>query len=144
MDEKAIQDFSDSLGQLILLWQRIRRDILMTENVTPADKRILYGLYRGGEMTKSELAKAIVLEHSSLTRSVIRLEKNGLLSRITSESDHRYVQLSLTEKGVSKTLSLRKQFLEKIKPTFPEIPQKKLEEITGFLKQINKKTGETL
>lgn len=108
------ENFIGHIGQIMLIWQRIYRDILTKENLTPTDKRILYGLSRHGQCTKTQLADAIFLEHASLSRSIIRLKNKGLINQITLKEDRRHTLISLTSKGRKLSIRLKKKFLKTI------------------------------
>ena len=64
---------------------------------------VLFALYDapGQRLRMNELASAIVLSRSGLTRLVDRLETEGLLARERSVSDRRGAFAVLTEKGVA-------------------------------------------
>jgi DNA-binding MarR family transcriptional regulator len=63
---------------------------------------VLFALYEAPDqrLRMNELASAIVLSRSGLTRLVDRLEAEGLLARERSVSDRRGAFAVLTEKGV--------------------------------------------
>ena len=63
---------------------------------------VLFALYDapGQRLRMNELASAIVLSRSGLTRLVDRLEAEGLLTRERSASDRRGAFAVLTEKGI--------------------------------------------
>ncbi|MGH2496007.1 MAG: MarR family winged helix-turn-helix transcriptional regulator [Ktedonobacteraceae bacterium] len=63
---------------------------------------VLFALYDapGQRLRMNELASAIVLSRSGLTRLVDRLEAEGLLNRERSASDRRGAFAVLTEKGI--------------------------------------------
>ncbi len=134
VNEKSIQTFVDTWGQAALLWQRLRRPIFEKEQLTQTDKRILYGLYRLKQATKKELAQHVVLEHSSLTRSLDRLEQKKLITRTSSQEDKRFVKLSLTQSGRAKTQSIKKQSLKLAKKLFSKISENKIKQATGTIK----------
>ena len=71
------ETLKNELGGMLLMWQRFHRPILHKHGVTPADKRILYGLGGVESISKNDLAKKVVLENSSLTRSIDRLRKKS-------------------------------------------------------------------
>ncbi len=64
---------------------------------------VLFALYEAPDqrLRMNELASAIVLSRSGLTRLVDRLEAEGLLTRERSVSDRRGAFAVLTEKGVA-------------------------------------------
>lgn len=132
----TLETFSDNFGQVVLLWQRLRRPILENEHVTPADKRILYGLFRVQEITKRDLAKIIVLEHSSLTRSLDRLVSQGLVARKAASDDKRYIKLSLTETGRKKVKRIRRRSLALLKEVLPNISEQELKQIAEFFGEL--------
>ena len=68
-------------------------------NLTIIQAAILYSCSRGEGSTPAKLAEIYGLEASSITRTVQRLEKKGLITRIHSDADRRQVILRLTGKG---------------------------------------------
>lgn len=136
LDDELIETFTDVWGQSVLLWQRLRRPILVSEKVTQADKRILYGLYRVKEVTKKELAQLVVLEHSSLTRSLERLEKKGLIKRNVSRNDKRFIKLSLTQDGLKKVKVIKERSLKLLKTLLSDALTKDLKQTNKVIKQF--------
>ena len=104
-----IEQLMQSWCQSISLWQKIMRPILANNSVTPADRRILYGLFQTGPTTKNELAAIVILEGSSLTRSLQRLAKAGLLSCSPCDDDKRCVLLNLTPAGTKKVKKIKQE-----------------------------------
>ena len=118
------------IGQIMLIWQRIYRDILAKENLTPTDKRLLYGLNRHGQCTKTELAHAIFLEHASLSRSIIRLKNKGLINQTTLKEDRRHTLISLTSKGRKLSNRLKKKFLNAIQSSIQSSDHKSTQKLS--------------
>ncbi len=135
-DDEPIETFMDVWGQSVLLWQRLRRPILASEKVTQADKRILYGLHRVKEVAKKELAQRVVLEHSSLTRSLERLEKKGLIKRDVSQDDKRFIKLSLTQAGLKKVRVIKMRSLKLLKTLLSDTLTKDLKQTNKVIKQF--------
>ena len=132
-----VERFADGMGKMMLLWQRIQRDILIQEGITQAGKKILYGLFRNPGITKAELAKIIVLENSSVTRSMQRLELEGFVQRNIDDGDRRAVRLSLTDKGIEKANKIRDKFIKvAIEPTLPDITEEKFSSYIDFLERL--------
>ena len=69
------------------------------------------GLYRGQEMilkaisqfptgcSQNQLATQLCLDHSSVTKSVTRMEKSGYVSRVKAANDRRITLVQLTTAG---------------------------------------------
>jgi DNA-binding MarR family transcriptional regulator len=84
------------------LVNQIERALLEAGVVPLSWYDVLFALYEAPErrLRMSELASAIVLSRSGLTRLVDRLEAEGLLARERLASDRRGAFAVLTEKGV--------------------------------------------
>lgn len=55
-------------------------------------------LDRDGQ-TQSELLEAVGLDHSTVSKSLRRMQEAGLLTRKPTDSDRRVLRVSLTDKG---------------------------------------------
>src|ERR1700738_3934142 len=84
------------------LINQIERELLEAGVVPLSWYDVLFALYDapGQRLRMNELASAIVLSRSGLTRLVDRLEAEGLLTRERSASDRRGAFAVLTEKGL--------------------------------------------
>ena len=84
------------------LINQIERELLEAGVVPLSWYDVLFALYDapGQRLRMNELASAIVLSRSGLTRLVDRLEAEGLLMRERSASDRRGAFAVLTEKGI--------------------------------------------
>ena len=84
------------------LINQIERELLEAGVVSLSWYDVLFALYDapGQRLRMNELASAIVLSRSGLTRLVDRLEAEGLLTRERLTSDRRGAFAVLTEKGV--------------------------------------------
>jgi MarR family transcriptional regulator, organic hydroperoxide resistance regulator len=65
--------------------------------INPAQGRILFALWKSGDMSVGELSKETALEPSTLTSMLDRLEAAGLLRREASKDDRRVVMIERTE-----------------------------------------------
>lgn len=84
------------------LVNQIERELLEAGVVPLSWYDVLFALYEapGRRLRMNELASAIVLSRSGLTRLVDRLEAEGLLARERLASDRRGAFAVLTEKGI--------------------------------------------
>ncbi len=84
------------------LINQIERELLEAGVVPLSWYDVLFALYDapGQRLRMNELASAIVLSRSGLTRLIDRLETEGLLTRERSVSDRRGASAVLTEKGL--------------------------------------------
>jgi DNA-binding MarR family transcriptional regulator len=89
------------------------------------DVLVQLGLAPDGRMQMFELAEAVHISRSALTRQVDRLERQGLLERHRGEHDPRQVFACITEKGLERLAEtapthlsgVRERFLERLSQT---------------------------
>ena len=67
--------------------------------INPAQGRIIYVLWQGGEMPIQELARRTSLGKSTLTTMLDRLERAGQVRRVPSKVDRRAILIELTAKS---------------------------------------------
>lgn len=65
--------------------------------INPAQGRILFALWKGGDMSVSALSKETALEPSTLTSMLDRLEAAGYVRRAPSPEDRRVVIIERTD-----------------------------------------------
>lgn len=72
---------------------------LDSHGVTPSQFAVLEALHHIGPMCLSELARKILRTSGNLTMVVDNLEKSGMVKRVQSASDRRFVSVEITDKG---------------------------------------------
>jgi DNA-binding MarR family transcriptional regulator len=82
------------------------------------DVLVQLALHDEGRLRMSDLADAIVLSPSGLTRLVDRLARRGLLRRERCEADSRVVYAAITEAGFAKLLETTPTHLDGIRRLF--------------------------
>ena len=79
---------------------------LDAHGLTPSQFAVLEALYHVGPLCLSELARKILRTSGNLTMVVDNLEKSGMVKRVQSSTDRRYVSVEITEKGRSRISSI--------------------------------------
>lgn len=77
----------------------------------------------GGQISQSDLQKAVSIDPAAVTRHVQQLEAEGILLRTRSESDNRITLVQLTEEGQSKVARFKaekERFLEELQADLTE------------------------
>ena len=84
-----------------VLTRALDEELQAGERLSLGDYDVLVRLARapGGGLPMCDLAQAVVLSRSGLTRRVDRLQRDGLVQRSRGESDARNVKASLTDLG---------------------------------------------
>jgi DNA-binding MarR family transcriptional regulator len=102
LEQSRLAAWRSFLTAHVVLINQIERELVEAGVVPLSWYDVLFALYEapGQRLRMNELASAIVLSRSGLTRLVDRLEAEGLLKREQSASDRRGAFAVLTEKGV--------------------------------------------
>lgn len=137
-------DFSKSLGKLTLTVSKAIGNKLMekTKNanidISNLEWSVLAFLYNMNELTQTQISEVSHLHKVAVKRVVDELEKKSLVTRKTLDSDHRYKQVKITEKGKNiykKVSILAQETLEEayvgVSKNELEICQQVLEKVLG-------------
>lgn len=77
----------------------------------------------GGEISQSDLQKAVSIDPAAVTRHVKQLEAEGILVRTRCEHDNRITLVQLTEEGKSKVAAFKmekERFMEELQSDLTE------------------------
>ena len=77
------------------------QDVYRQFGLTGPQLWALKTLQREGRLSAGQLARALAVHQSSLSLLVDRLEKRGLVSRVRSRGDGRFVLIELTKRGLA-------------------------------------------
>ncbi|WP_068617934.1 MarR family winged helix-turn-helix transcriptional regulator [Paenibacillus tuaregi] len=89
----------------------------------------------GGQISQSDLQKAVSIDPAAVTRHVQQLEAEGILLRTRCESDNRITLVQLTEEGQAKVAWFKAEkdrFLEELQADLTE------SERLGFIQVLRK------
>ena len=70
-------------------------------DLTPVQYAVLYCLWENNKKSPKEIAERLKLENSTISGILERIEKKGLIKRMISKEDRRFIQIMLTEKGAA-------------------------------------------
>jgi DNA-binding MarR family transcriptional regulator len=125
-DESEVRTWVRFLATHSAITRELEAQMMGAHGLTLSDYDVLVQLARAPEyrMRNIELAKAVVLTRSGVTRLVDGLERDGLVERSSCPSDKRGTLIQLTEEGVRRLREaagthvegVRELFLEKIGP----------------------------
>lgn len=96
------------LNQVDLRRERVMQDMVRPYNLTVSQSRALIYLgLRSNGAAMTELAQILVIDRTSLTRTMDKLVAAGLVERCEAEHDRRVTRIALTEEGerVRRTLT---------------------------------------
>ena len=72
---------------------------LEQHGLTPSQFAVLEALYHIGPLCLSDLARKILRTSGNLTMVVDNLEKSGLVRRVQSSEDRRFISVEITDRG---------------------------------------------
>ena len=103
----------------------------------PAGVHVLGRLALLGPVRLTELAAALGLDPSSVSRQVSAAEKGGYVRREPDPSDGRATQLVLTPKGASAAASVQEKRAQALKVLTPDWSDSDSEELAALLARLN-------
>ncbi len=128
-----------------LVHQIISTTLIHRHRITKAAQQA--GLYYGQPMileyimnnnlcTQKDLAKSLHISPASVATSIKRLEKSGLISRITDENDSRKNRLSVTENGLAAIKNFREICDSTDREMFKDFTDEECEILNNLMKRL--------
>lgn len=115
---------------------------ILDSNYSLPEVRILFELYHNSNLSPTDIIAQIDIDKSYLSRILKKLEKEKLLSKVSSKDDKRAVVLQLSPKGKKEFEALDKASAKQIATLFENLTDKECDElvrkITGIQKLLNK------
>lgn len=113
-------------------------EVLRPHDKTPNSWRVLVALIHRRGATISELVDLTVIDQSTLSRTVDRMEEQGLVTRTSSEADGRSVVVEITADGEQAFEALLPMASSQYEWAIRGIPQRDLEVFTATLQKMLK------
>ena len=140
-DESEIRTWMRFLAAHSAITRELEAQMMGAHELTLSDYDVLVQLARAPRqrLRNIELANAVVLTRSGVTRLVDGLERDGLVTRVSCPSDKRGTLVALTDEGMRRLREaarthlegVRELFLAKIGPRGREAMDKLLGELPG-------------
>jgi len=89
------------LRRIVKALHTYSQDVYRQYGLTAPQLWTLKTLQRAGRLSAGQLAQALAVHQSSLSILVDRLEKRGLVTRVRSRGDGRFVLIELTKRGLA-------------------------------------------
>src|SRR3954465_11972022 len=121
-DESALRTWIRFLATHSAITRELEARLMGAHGLTLSDYDVLVQLARAPErkLRNIELAKAVVLTRSGVTRLVDGLEKDGLVARRPCPSDKRGSFVALTDDGLARLREAAATHLEGVRELFVE------------------------
>ena len=100
---KALFHLNNNLGynlyRAYLLFHRELIRALKGYGVTPEQWQVLIILWNHGSVTPTQISRVTLQDLPTISRMLVRMERNGWINRLQNEEDGRSFHVVLTEKG---------------------------------------------
>lgn len=130
----------DSIGYLISMAHRLQvqmlQERLKAHGITIAQWYALVELWCGDGLTQKDLAERIVLAPATVTRTLDRMERDGLVRRERSSEDRRAVHVYLTERAIALLEVLPPKVMEVRDMSVEGIAEEDLDHLRTVLRKI--------
>ena len=106
-------------------------------NVLPGQSKILQCLDEYGPLTPKEIGKLCIVDKSTTTSLLNKMEKMNYIEKKTQNQDKRSIQIRLTKRGYEKALQVEKISNESEQLFLSTLSKEDQVKIIQLLKQIN-------
>jgi DNA-binding MarR family transcriptional regulator len=105
-------------------------------DLTIAHVRALFALDKRDAATAGEIAEAARLSPASVTGMLDELEREGIVTRVRSDTDRRRVLVTLTDEGRKVLGRRRRRWLKRWEESMADVPERDLEAAAGVMRRI--------
>ena len=93
------KDIIYSIRRLMQAGELYTKELNKVYNISSAQLNCLLALYESGPLSPSQIAKLILVNSSTVTGIIDRLESKGLVKRLRISKDRRVITIELTKNG---------------------------------------------
>jgi DNA-binding MarR family transcriptional regulator len=136
---EALAAVREGFGSLMGAERRLRgRDQhrKIDDGLTIAHVRALFALDKTDAATAGEIAETARLSPASVTAMLDDLERDGIVTRVRSDTDRRRVLVTLTDEGRALLKKRRRIWLKRWDAAMADVPERDLEAATEVLRRI--------
>lgn len=126
MNKKEIDEVSTMFCQVIRNQKSILHRRLEEEGFCRAQPWIIHILSHCDGATQVEIAHKLDVTPATISAMLKRMERDGIIERCRSETDHRVTHVYLTEKGRNQTKIVNQIFNEIFMKSFGNFSQEEL------------------
>ena len=143
---KALFHLNNNLGynlyRAYLLFHRELIRALKSYGVTPEQWQVLIILWNHGSVTPTQISKVTLQDLPTISRMLVRMERNGWIDRVQNEEDARSFHVVLTDKGRKSKNEMIIQLNNHFVGFLKEVPKHTHDEIRNGLRQLRSLLGD--
>ena len=142
-NQTAVKNNKDHVKEIVWLIRRLmqvsylyNKELNKTYQVSAPQLSSLLALYENGPMPPSQIAKYIMVNSSTVTGIIDRLEQKGLVERSRISHDRRVITIALTERGKALAKNAPPPIQKKIVDGLKRLPPDETEQIVQALTKL--------
>ncbi|MGA1193910.1 MAG: MarR family winged helix-turn-helix transcriptional regulator [Kiritimatiellia bacterium] len=106
------------------------------DGMTMSQFAVLEALFHLGPLCQNELAEKLLVSGPNITRVIDLLERDGLVERVRSRQDRRYIMITLTERGHTKIGEVFPRHVEELLEAFSAMSPSEQEDLRELCKKL--------
>ena len=142
-NQKPLKNNEGHVKEIVWLIRRLmqgnylyNKELNKTYQVSAPQLSSLLALHENGPMPPSQIAKYIMVNSSTVTGIIDRLEQKGLVERSRISPDRRVITIALTEKGQELAKNAPPPIQKKIVDGLQKLPPNEIEKIVQALTKL--------
>ncbi len=143
---KALFHLNNNLGynlyRAYLLFHRELIRALKGYGVTPEQWQVLIILWNHGSVTPTQISRVTLQDLPTISRMLVRMERDGWVNRVQNEEDGRSFHVVLTEKGRKSKNAMIIQLDNHFAGYLKEVPKQVHDEIRNELQNLRSLLGD--
>ncbi len=125
-----------SIRRLMQAGEHYTKELNKIYNVSAAQINCLLALHENGPLPPSQIAKHVMVNSSTVTGIIDRLEKKDLVKRLRISQDRRVITVELTKSGKMLAENAPPPIQQKIIDGLSQLAPSKIDEIALILKRL--------
>lgn len=133
---KYTKEIIFSIRRLMQAGELYTKELNKVYNISSAQLNCLLILHESGSLSPSQIAKLVLVNSSTVTGIIDRLEAKGLVRRLRISKDRRKVTVELTENGKALAQNAPPQIQQKIFDGLSKLSQVEIKNISHTLLKL--------
>ena len=133
---KRTKEIVFSIRRLMQAGELYTKELNKNHNISAAQLNCILALYDNGPLSPSQIAKYIMVNSSTVTGIIDRLEKKDLAKRLRISSDRRIITIELTKAGKTLAENAPPPIQQKIIDGLKKLPKSEIDKIAFALTKL--------
>jgi DNA-binding MarR family transcriptional regulator len=130
------RDLIFSIRRLLQAKELYTKELNKKYQVSSSQLNCIIALYENGPLPPSQIARHIMVNSSTVTGIIDRLEQKGLVERWRISSDRRVITIQLTEEGEKLAKNAPPPIQQRVIDGLKNLPHHEIEKIVSSLQML--------